>query len=199
MQRYVDDFIIPLEKIFYLDYGFPLHYLRPENHSKQNVITFGYIGTHIPAKGINLLLDAFSKVEGEAELLIFGRTNGQNTTALKSKATHLKIDCIVVPSIWGENSPLVIHEAQACHIPVITANFGGMSEYVEHHINGLLFKHRDMDSLTEQLNFAIKNREFMQELGKKGYLYNKNGAVPSIENHCNELMKHYHKIAQNEE
>lgn len=30
-------------------------------------------------------------------------------------------DCIVVPSTWDENSPLVIHEAQQVRIPVITA------------------------------------------------------------------------------
>jgi len=36
------------------------------------------------------------------------------------------VDCIVVPSIWDENSPLVIHEAQQCRVPIITANQGGM-------------------------------------------------------------------------
>ena len=36
------------------------------------------------------------------------------------------VDCIVVPSIWDENSPLVIHEAQQCRVPVITADRGGM-------------------------------------------------------------------------
>jgi len=39
------------------------------------------------------------------------------------------VDCIVVPSIWAENSPLVIHEAQECKVPVITADYGGMGEY----------------------------------------------------------------------
>lgn len=36
-----------------------------------------------------------------------------------------RIDAIVVPSIWAENSPLVIHEAPACQILVITADYGG--------------------------------------------------------------------------
>ena len=38
----------------------------------------------------------------------------------------------MVPSIWLENSPLVIHEAQQAGVLVITADVGGMAEYVHH-------------------------------------------------------------------
>ena len=85
------------------------------------------------------------------------------------------VDCIVVPSIWGENSPLVIHEAQACKIPVITADFGGMKEYVQHQVNGLLFKHRDVNALAVQLNFAVSNPDKMKTYGNKGYLFSQDG------------------------
>jgi glycosyltransferase involved in cell wall biosynthesis len=72
------------------------------------------------------------------------------------------VDCIVVPSIWGENSPLVIHEAQSCKVPVITADFGGMKEYVQHNVNGLLFEHRNANSLAEQMKFAVSNPDKMK-------------------------------------
>ena len=52
------------------------------------------------------------------------------------------IDCIIVPSIWDENSPLVIHEALQCKIPVITSSQGGMSELIQNGLNGLTFSHR---------------------------------------------------------
>ena len=48
---------------------------------------------------------------------------------------------LVVPSIWWENSPLTIHEAFLAGIPVITANAGGMAEFVRQEISGLLFRH----------------------------------------------------------
>lgn len=214
MKRFVDDFGVDKDKITYLDYGFPTHYLTPTEKSKETaVFTFGYIGTHIPAKGINLLIEAFSKVEEKAELRIYGRDNGQSTRALKKMATlsknpirfcgeyinhnladqvFSKVDCIVVPSIWGENSPLVIHEAQACKVPVITADFGGMKEYVHHLKNGLLFKHRNAKSLSEQMNFAIQHNELMQNLGENGYLYSEEGNVPSIESHC-QALEHIYK------
>jgi glycosyltransferase involved in cell wall biosynthesis len=149
-------------------------------------------------------------------LKIWGRENGQNTSSLKElveksgKQSRIEwmgeyintniadlvfseVDCIVVPSIWGENSPLVIHEAQACHIPVITANYGGMSEYVQHEVNGLLFDHRNTMDLAEKMNYAVQNQEWMKVLGQRGYLFSENGNVPNIENHCIELEKIYNR------
>jgi glycosyltransferase involved in cell wall biosynthesis len=86
---------------------------------------------------------------------------------------------------------LVIHEAQACKVPVITADFGGMKEYVSHKINGLLFKHRDENSLYQQLLYAVEHPDEMKAYGSKGYLYSKNGNVPNIKAHCSELEKIY--------
>ncbi len=215
MNRFIDDFDIPKEKIFYLDYGFPTHYLRPVEAKVGNVFTFGYIGTHIPAKGINLLIKAFARLKIKAHLKIFGREQEQNTEILKDlakKSTNTiefcgeyvnrnlatnvfsKVDVIVVPSIWAENSPLVIHEAQACKIPVITADFGGMKEYVHHKINGLLFKHRDKNSLYEQLKYAVEHPEELKLYGQRGYLFSNDGNVPDIKLHCNELIKKYEKL-----
>ncbi|NOQ28114.1 MAG: glycosyltransferase [Bacteroidales bacterium] len=217
MNRFIKDFSVPIEKIFYLDYGFPTHYLKPERHLKSETFTFGYIGTHIAAKGINLLIEAFKGLEGKAKLKIFGREIGQSTKALKelvkessnpvefcgeyinhnlAKDVFSKVHAIVVPSIWGENSPLVIHEAQSCHIPVITADFGGMKEYVQDNVNGLLFEHRDIDSLREKLQYAVNHPEKLKSLGRKGYLYNENGEIPNIIEHCQELHRKYNYLAE---
>ena len=67
----------------------------------------------------------------------------------------------------SENSPLVIHEAQSCKVPVITADFGGMKEYVQHNVNGLLFEHRNANSLAEQMKFSVSNPDKMKTLGEK--------------------------------
>lgn len=214
--RFVNEFSVPEQKIIYMDYGFPTEYLtQNEKSSDKSNFTFGYIGTLIPAKGLNQLIEAFKHIKASATLKIFGRQNGQSTDALKLMAADSKnqidfageyinhnlandvfskVDCIVVPSIWAENSPLVIHEAQSCKIPVITADFGGMKEYVQHMVNGLLFEHRNTISLTKQMEYAIENPELMQKLGQRGYLHSEDGSVPNIQNHCKELEKIYQRF-----
>ncbi len=211
--RFIADFAIPENKIIYLDYGFPTEYLTQTEKSKETTnFTFGYIGTHIPAKGINQLIEAFKDIEEPATLRIYGKHNGQSTNALKlltaisknkiefvgeyinhnlANDVFSKVDCIVVPSIWAENSPLVIHEAQSCKVPVITADFGGMKEYVKHKANGLLFEHRNTNSLKEQLRFAIANPNLMKQFGESGYLYSTDGSAPNIKDHCRELETIY--------
>lgn len=211
MNRFIEQFNIPKNKITYMDYGFPLDYLKAsqKNPSKKEY-TFGYIGTHIPAKGVNIIIQAFKQITLPCRLKIFGRSFGQSTIALKKMAqdsinpidfcgeyannelmekVFKNIDSIIVPSIWAENSPLVIHEAQECKIPVITANFGGMAEYVHHHINGLLFQHRDTSSLREQMEWALTHQDKMIEFGNKGYLYSEDGHVQNISTHCKKLLE----------
>jgi len=215
MNKFITEFEVPESKIRYLDYGFPEHLARNSKKDSRSKFTFGYIGTHIPAKGVNLLIDAFNKLNSDVHLRVYGRDIGQATRALKTRALQSngriefcgeyqnedivaavfdKIDCIVVPSIWGENSPLVIHEAQACRIPVITADFGGMAEYVQHKVNGLLFEHRSIESLTEQMDYAAKNHAEMRVLGEEGYLFDEEGNVSAINPHCHELVGHYKEI-----
>ena len=220
-ERFVRDFGISENKITYLDYGFPLENLQPVERTRDasgdNEYTFGYIGTHIPAKGVNLLIEAFFSVKGNARLKIFGRENGQSTRALKEMARAARgriefcgeyinselrqkvfahVDAIVVPSIWMENSPLVIHEAEACRVPVITADAGGMAEYVHHRKNGLLFRHCDADSLAEQMQWALEHQNEMKQFGKRGYLYSADGHVPSIEEHCRKLLSIFQEVSK---
>ncbi|MGB5977248.1 MAG: glycosyltransferase, partial [Cyclobacteriaceae bacterium] len=215
-KRFITDFNVPESKITYLDYGFPTDYLTQTKRSNdRSHFTFGYIGTHIIAKGVNLLIEAFKEIDAPATLKIFGRENGQSTSALKDLASDSinniefageyinhnlandvfsQVDCIVVPSIWAENSPLVIHEAQSCRVPVITAGFGGMKEYVRHKVNGLLFEHRNVSSLCEQMAFAIANPSLMKRLGDRGYLFSEDGDVVNIRDHCSKLEEVYSRL-----
>ncbi|MDX2282988.1 MAG: glycosyltransferase [Bacteroidia bacterium] len=225
-ERFVRDFGLPADRVQYLDYGFPLQYLTPgiakssDTAAGGGLLTFGYIGTHIPAKGIHHLIEAFGQVQGPARLRIWGRPRAQETDALQALAQSVaapekpvewmgeyvnhhianhvfaRCDGIVVASIWGENSPLVIHEAQACRVPVITADYGGMQEYVRHQENGLLFPHRDPAGLARQMQWAADHPAEFLRLGQRGYLYAPDGRIPDIETHCQQLMHIYHQTLQ---
>lgn len=62
---------------------------------------------------------------------------------------------VLVPSIWWENSPLVIQEAFSLGRPVVAANIGGMLEKVRHDVDGLHFRARDAGSLAKVIEQAL--------------------------------------------
>ena len=219
MNKFVGDFNIPHTKISYLDYGFDLNRLKNRNRIPEEYFVFGYIGTHTLEKGIDLLLKAFSKLPIKTKLRIWG-TQSQETKGLRSIADQFppeiknqiewmgsyknenivaevfnNLDTIVVPSIWGENSPLVIHEAEHLRVPVITADYGGMAEYVRDGVNGLLFKHRDVESLSEKMENLAVDKKLYIKLSQNGYLYSNDGNIPSINEHTRQLEKVYFDIA----
>ena len=65
-----------------------------------------------------------------------------------------RLDVLVVPSIWIENSPFVIKEAFAAGVPVVASNLGGMAELVQDGRNGLLFTAGDSADLRRVLSEA---------------------------------------------
>lgn len=48
-----------------------------------------------------------------------------------------RIDWVVVPSIWWENSPVVIQEARRFGRPILCSNIGGMAEHVRSGVDGI--------------------------------------------------------------
>ncbi len=60
-------------------------------------------------------------------------------------------DAVVVPSIWWENSPLVLREAVAAGVPVIGADLGGLGEKLRGVPGGIPFGARDPVALAEAI------------------------------------------------
>ncbi len=193
----------------------------PGSSESEHPFTFGYIGTHTPGKGIHQLLEAFAglaKTHPACRLRVWGRET-VNTAHLKAQAAALpaavrqriewcgeyanprivrevfdRVDAIVVPSIWEENSPLVIHEAQQARVPVITADLGGMAEYVGHEANGLLYAPRDPGALAAQMRRLADRPKWAEELGARGYLFSQSGDVPDIESHARQIEQLYRRV-----
>ena len=223
LERFKKDLSLPASKLVYLDYGFDLTRLTGRNRQAETPFVWGYIGTHTPHKGIHLLLKAFATLKGNSLLRIWGRSRAEVTPGLRQLAAGFsgdvqqriewlpeysnasivrevfdRVDAIVVPSIWVENSPLVIHEAQQCGVPVITANKGGMSEYVQHERNGLLFEFLNEEDLAKQMQKFLDHPRQAAELGRQGYLYSANHSIPSIQDHTQALEKIYNNLRQKE-
>lgn len=139
------------------------------------VMRLGYIGQIAPHKGVHVLVRALQRVPrlGQPiELTIYGNLaqNPEYTARLQRmigddprirlagpfdnrQAAEVlgRLHAIVVPSLWYENSPLAIQEAQAAGRPVLTSALGGMAELVRDGIDGLHFRPGDADDLARQI------------------------------------------------
>jgi len=219
LRRFRDEYGLPAAKLLHMDYGFDVARLEGRTPMSGAPFTFGYIGTHIPAKGVQLLLEAFGSMDTNARLRIWGRPRGQETEALRALADRLpggagqrvewlpeyeneyivrdvldRVDAVVVPSIWVENSPLVIHEALQARVPVITANVGGMAELVKHEVNGLLFDFRDPESLARQMDRMAMEPAMAAQLGARGHLATASGNVVDIGEHAAAIERVYTSV-----
>jgi glycosyltransferase involved in cell wall biosynthesis len=74
-------------------------------------------------------------------------------------------DILVLPT-FIENLPMIILEAFACGVPVITTPVAAITEVVEHERNGLLVPVGDIDALVAALRRLIEDAELRQRLGR---------------------------------
>jgi glycosyltransferase involved in cell wall biosynthesis len=69
-----------------------------------------------------------------------------------------QVDAVVVPSIWWENSPLVIQEALRNRRPVICSDIGGMAEKVRDGLDGFHFPVGSAPALAGLLRELARDR-----------------------------------------
>ncbi|MCH7910470.1 MAG: glycosyltransferase family 4 protein, partial [Candidatus Hydrogenedentes bacterium] len=73
---------------------------------------------------------------------------------------------VVVPSVWLDNSPLVIYEAHALGKPVIASDIGGIPELVEPDATGLLVPPRDPTALAEAMRDLAQDPARIEAMGR---------------------------------
>jgi glycosyltransferase involved in cell wall biosynthesis len=122
---------------------------------------------HLWLHGANLAPQPQAFQERFTELL--GKTGGSVTFAggydHGNLARHMaNVDWVVVPSLWWENSPLVIHEAFQYGRPVICSSIGGMAEKVTHGVNGIHVRPGDAVSLAEAIRYAVTKPGMWEQL-----------------------------------
>jgi glycosyltransferase involved in cell wall biosynthesis len=152
----------------------------------QSHIRVGFIGTIAPHKGCHLLVNAFLALpRGRAVLKIYGsmedypeyshelkRLAGNNDaiefcgTFHNSKIGEVfaGLDVLAVPSLWYENTPLVVYSAQAAHCPVLASDLPGISSVIQNELNGLLFDVGNTEALTRQLARLIDEPGLVERL-----------------------------------
>ena len=149
-------------------------------------LRIGYIGTLARHKGCHVLIDAFNALPPQhAVLKIYGnpedypdyyehlRTMGGNRAGIEFCGTFPnakmaevlnELDVLVVPSIWYENTPLVIHSAQAVRCPIVASDLQGISAVIGNEKNGLLFKPGNAADLAGKLLRLINEPTLLTKL-----------------------------------
>lgn len=152
----------------------------------QRPFRIGFIGTLARYKGCHVLIEAFKTFStGLAELKIYGRSTDfpeyfAHLTSLACGRSDISfcgvfpnseidrvlagIDILVVPSLWFENTPLVVYSAHAAKCLVVASDFPGLSDVIEHEENGLLFKAGDAMALAKQLRRLFDQPDLLQRL-----------------------------------
>jgi glycosyltransferase involved in cell wall biosynthesis len=172
---------VQIKKVIYNTRKIPTKSVR-KKLVEEGIVTFGFIGTIAKHKGIEFLLEAFSKIKNpNIKLVIAGKGSESYLNKIENKILtdkrilflgysnqeifYNKIDILIVPSLWNEPLGMVVPEAFSYSIPVIGANSGGIKEMIENNNNGFLFDRNNIDTLIEAMNRFINKPELSLSMG----------------------------------
>lgn len=161
-------------------------------HRKVQRNRFAFFGQITPFKGVDVLLEAVARLKPAIRKEIFVSIHGSGLEAqapdfqeaiaqlLRETKDCVKlygpyeprdlqglmteIDWVVVPSIWWENSPVVIEEAFCHGRPVISSDIGGMAEKVRDGVDGLTFKVGSPNALAGTIEAVVNGEVSWDEL-----------------------------------
>jgi glycosyltransferase involved in cell wall biosynthesis len=132
--------------------------------------TLLFAGSVVETKGMTTLIEAVPMLSGRVDrfrLVIAGtgderfmsvwrKSNPSVVRVLgrvpfqEMRALYAAADLTVVPSLWYENSPMVVYESLLAGTPVLGSEIGGIPELIDPGKTGYLFPPGDPVGLTEQ-------------------------------------------------
>ncbi|HEX7793742.1 MAG TPA: glycosyltransferase family 4 protein [Vicinamibacterales bacterium] len=207
-----DTWQLPANRVVLSRYGIDVPTPQRRIGAEGSGLRIGYLGQLAPHKGVDVLIQALRCLPGApVRVLIYGdpRSNaayadeltrmskGDPRISFEGAYRHedvydllARLDAIVVPSIWYENSPFVIQEAQAAHVPVIGSRHGGIPELIVDEHDGLLFEPGDARDLARQLRRLIHEPTLLDRLRPDG------SSVRTEDDEMRELASHYRHLSR---
>jgi colanic acid/amylovoran biosynthesis glycosyltransferase len=130
---------------------------------------------HYQIVGDGPLRERLQGLAGELEIadhvsFLGGQSQGR-ISRLYEEADIFVLPSIIGPDGWQEGQGLVLMEAQATGLPIISTNTGGIPESIRDGETGFLVPERDVDSLAERLCFLIEHRHLRIQMGRAGRAY----------------------------
>ncbi len=146
-----------------------------------------FIGRLSPEKGVDRLLEAWSKLGNNRRLVIAG--DGPDMQSLQAQAASLNLGNVtflgfveraaqkelwsgaafsIVPSVWQEPFGLVVLEAWARGRPVVAHRIGALPEIITDGSNGFLADPNDPDDLASVIESTFLAGRTLQAAGRNG-------------------------------
>lgn len=176
--------------------------------TKAGHLRFAFIGMLGWHKGVHVAIDAFNQLAplGDATLVLYGDNEhfaeyyrdlepkivGNPHIEYRGKFPHSSIadvlsdvDVLLMPSIWYENTPVIMYEAFVTGTPVIASNIGGMAELIDLFDGGWTFPVGEADALARLMQRLIEDPAQVHAAQKKIK------PVRTIEQHVDDLEAGY--------
>jgi glycosyltransferase involved in cell wall biosynthesis len=172
-------------------------------------VRFGFLGRVSPHKGAHLLAEAVAAIPPHlVRCTFYGDVNPDDQRFLLAQAGHHPgvcfagrytpdqlsaildgIDVAVLPSVMRETRGLVGLEAQAAGLPIIASDSGALVEYVQHEVNGLLFRSGSAPALRTALLRIVEEPSMISRLSNRA-------APPErIPDHGERIVRAYRETA----
>lgn len=147
---------------------------------EKNIILFSAdLGIANPFKGgdyIQKLINKYAQIED----ILFVNIGGERTIEksdiiwnvpyvqeqTEMAQWYSAADVYVYPSL-ADNCPLVVLEAMACGLPIVTFNTGGIPELVIHNETGYIAKYKDFNDLCVGFELMLNNIEIRKSMAEK--------------------------------
>lgn len=171
----------PQKSVIKVPYGTPADEISGRDQKPDGPFTVLFAGQIGVRKGVPLLLEAWKRLGLKNARLLMAGSLGLNEEYLKSHnqfhylgalprvrllEVMKEVDLFVFPSL-AEGFGLVIGEAMAAGVPVLTTKNTGGPELITDGQEGWCVPAHDVDSLAERIEWAYRNRDALYEMGSQ--------------------------------
>jgi glycosyltransferase involved in cell wall biosynthesis len=195
-----------------------LKYQVRQKQKENKLIRLIHVGRFSHQKNHNLLIDAFKMVsdkKNNVKLYLVG--DGDLRKEIEYRVSRLnladkveflgvrddipdllaKSDIFVMSSDW-EGLPLVLLEALAAGIPIVSTDVGGVPDIIKNNINGILVKPNDPVSLSKAIIDLIENRELRKKISETNKIYSLKFDIKKTQQEYEKLYLNLYEAFKNE-
>lgn len=189
--------IVPKENVLICHNGISVAYseqIKKVDDSQTAAPKILFVSNLIESKGIIILLDALKLLHNKGHLftctIVGGETKGIDSNRIADEIVRRDLagvvtyvgrkfgrekeeiysssDIFVLPT-YEDCFPLVLLEAMAYGLPIVTTDEGGIPDIVANGVNGLICERKDPVSLANCIEKLLTDEQLRKDMGLKGY------------------------------